>query len=1081
MTAREYGDFLKQYREKYGPATAVFMQVGSFYELYDFQDPATGKTLYNITEVVDILGLNTSSKTDSQSGHTILTAGLPDYALHRWAAKLTQMGWTVVVVDQNKESSGRVRNRTVSRILSPGTHIETAATTDIPSILSILLRTNNETPNGNTQPPSYGIASLDLTTGQTKSYSATCQGTKDTWTADNLQQFTCIFPPKEIIIHQWCLHAESILSEEQFRKQFSIPYHIPIHVRTLMKEQMNTVKRPLYREEQLRTIFSIKSLLSPATILGLRHELEEIALILLAEYAEEHISSNLRNFQKNEAWHPTQNLICANNALHQLQIVPQQQAQGFATHSAVGLQTTVDSVLSLFSPAITPMGKRAIRERIVRPLSDSVQIRTRLESIKTYLNISVSSDSIKNQVETYLRFIYDLPRLHRKIQCGILAKDDVPKLNQSYSAISTLVKILAGIPNLEANFSEKKWTDFIDYFHTHFPIKLSSSNENADIKNLLSSEDSTPLHIDNYPLIGELEERICQTIQNIIELRNTIAQKLAGVLPDSIRIEAREKDAFGLKTSTVIAKSLEAGKKSADAAVTKLSIHHLKSGAWIDCLELSQFNGILVQLRGNLDRECRQSMIKACNEIASRFFYDSENQTNFTPCLISAVENWIENLDCTRCLATTAQELGWVCPTIEDCSEDSWLDITGLRHPIVESTKTRVQYISHDICLGGPGKNNGWLIYGMNASGKSTLMKAAGIAVILAQAGSFVPAKKMSLRPFRAIFTRILNHDNIFSGLSSFAVEMSELRDILRVADKNSLVLGDELCAGTESDSAQALVAAGIEWLGKMKAKFLFATHLHDIPKLIDLPKLGVSVWHIHVHYDPATKRLIYERQLRPGSGSSLYGLEVARAMDLPFEFIESASRNRRKLLGEFRRSEASHTTWNSDIVKQSCEICGTPGKEIYLEVHHIRPRFQADKTGHFSDGEDMNHPRNLIVLCDDCHNKQHSPKSNSLSETNSENSIENEARAATMTPTNHTIISSIQQTSDGPVRNWSTSTNIVQSESKQQKWSDEEIQIIRQTLLKYPKVGLKQVRFILKNENEIEISESTLRKYRSN
>ena len=116
MTAREYGDFLKQYREKYGPATAVFMQVGSFYELYDFQDPATGKTLYNITEVVDILGLNTSSKTDSQSGHTILTAGLPDYALHRWAAKLTQMGWTVVVVDQNKESSGLVRNRTNHRL-----------------------------------------------------------------------------------------------------------------------------------------------------------------------------------------------------------------------------------------------------------------------------------------------------------------------------------------------------------------------------------------------------------------------------------------------------------------------------------------------------------------------------------------------------------------------------------------------------------------------------------------------------------------------------------------------------------------------------------------------------------------------------------------------------------------------------------------------------------------------------------------------------------------------------------------------------------------------------------------------------
>ena len=93
----------------------------------------------------------------------------------------------------------------------------------------------------------------------------------------------------------------------------------------------------------------------------------------------------------------------------------------------------------------------------------------------------------------------------------------------------------------------------------------------------------------------------------------------------------------------------------------------------------------------------------------------------------------------------------------------------------------------------------------MNASGKSTLMKATGICILLAQAGCFVPAKEMILRPFRSIYTRILNQDNIFAGLSSFAVEMSELRDILRNATSNTLVLGDELCAGTESISAQAL------------------------------------------------------------------------------------------------------------------------------------------------------------------------------------------------------------------------------------------------------------------------------------
>ncbi|NDC83835.1 hypothetical protein EB093_09295 [bacterium] len=191
------------------------MQVGSFYELYDIQNPETGKTLYNVSEIVDILGLQTSAKTEAQTGHTILTAGLPEYSLHRWAAKLTQMGWTVVIVEQNKDSTGRVQNRTVTRILSPGTHIETASTVEVPSILTILFRAAAVPPSGTSScspAPSYAVSSLDLTTGQTKSYTSICHGTRDTWTADNLQQFTCIFPPKEVIVYEWCAQDETIIS-----------------------------------------------------------------------------------------------------------------------------------------------------------------------------------------------------------------------------------------------------------------------------------------------------------------------------------------------------------------------------------------------------------------------------------------------------------------------------------------------------------------------------------------------------------------------------------------------------------------------------------------------------------------------------------------------------------------------------------------------------------------------------------------------------------------------------------------------------------------------------------------------------
>jgi len=179
-------------------------------------------------------------------------------------------------------------------------------------------------------------------------------------------------------------------------------------------------------------------------------------------------------------------------------------------------------------------------------------------------------------------------------------------------------------------------------------------------------------------------------------------------------------------------------------------------------------------------------------------------------------------VDGTQCIGHVSKERGFHCPVIHDLDEaGSAFDIKHVRHPLVEATATRISYVTHDIALNDT--NKGWLVYGMNASGKSTLMKATGICVLLAQAGCFVPAKEMILKPFQAVYTRILNQDNLFAGLSSFAVEMSELRDILRNANPYTLVLGDELCAGTESTSAQALIASGIQWLTKRKAKFIFA------------------------------------------------------------------------------------------------------------------------------------------------------------------------------------------------------------------------------------------------------------------
>ena len=224
----------------------------------------------------------------------------------------------------------------------------------------------------------------------------------------------------------------------------------------------------------------------------------------------------------------------------------------------------------------------------------------------------------------------------------------------------------------------------------------------------------------------------------------------------------------------------------------------------------------------------------------------------------------------------------------------------NLRHPLIEATLTRTEYVKHNVGLGTQVDGNGWLIYGMNASGKSSLMKATGIAVLLAQAGAFVPASSCRLAPFRCLFTRILNQDNLWAGLSSFAVEMSEMREVLAHANQHTLVLGDELCSGTETASAHALVAAGIDWLAERRSRFMFATHLHNLLNILPSPEsLALKVYHLRVHYDRARDLLFYDRTLTPGAGSSLYGLEVARASAVPLEYYEKALRYRQAFLGE--------------------------------------------------------------------------------------------------------------------------------------------------------------------------------------
>jgi DNA mismatch repair protein MutS len=244
----------------------------------------------------------------------------------------------------------------------------------------------------------------------------------------------------------------------------------------------------------------------------------------------------------------------------------------------------------------------------------------------------------------------------------------------------------------------------------------------------------------------------------------------------------------------------------------------------------------------------------------------------------------------------------------------------------------------------------------------------------MAQAGLYVPCSEFNFMPYKYIFTRIVGNDNIFKGLSTFAVEMSELRTILRLGDENSLVLGDELCSGTETLSAISIFVAGIQKLHQRKSSFIFATHLHEIVDYDEIRGLeSVKLKHMSVVYDKERDILVYDRKLRDGPGNSMYGLEVCKSLSLPQDFLDSAYEIRMKYHPEGASVLALKTSrYNSKKVVGTCEKCGN---NMGTEVHHLQYQRDSTEDGMIKSEDNVFHKNklaNLLTICETCHTDIH-------------------------------------------------------------------------------------------------------------
>lgn len=318
-------------------------------------------------------------------------------------------------------------------------------------------------------------------------------------------------------------------------------------------------------------------------------------------------------------------------------------------------------------------------------------------------------------------------------------------------------------------------------------------------------------------------------------------------------------------------------------------------------------------------------------------------------------------------------------------NQDSRVFSEDLRHLIVERVHSSDRFVGNNLELGfhrnvnvnGNGNGNGneieedkrvgILLYSPNSCGKTVYAKSVALAVIMAQSGMFVPAKQFYLTPFRKIITRMVCDDNLYEGKSSFVVEMSEIVNIVKRSDSQTLIIGDELCRGTETPSAVGIMVATIKYLVEKKSKFVFSSHVHELVRTKELTSLVekniVSIKHFQVIYDDIKHKLLYDRKLKDGSGSALYGIEIAKALAFPSELVNIAKSVRKEFLNQPNLLvEDKRSKWNKQVVVERCILCG---KEEKLETHHIIER--REKL--------INESYNLVILCVSCHHQIHNIK----------------------------------------------------------------------------------------------------------
>jgi len=984
---KEYFELTKKYQNEYGENTILLMQVGSFFEVYGIYNK-DNETISEskIIEFSNICELNIVEKNTCVGKDNVMMAGFKDIMIEKYIKKIQESGFTVVVYVQDE--SAKNTSRSLGGIFSPGTYFQTETTKLTNSITCIWVHLVENKLIMKGKYVVVGITNIDIYTGKTNIFQFKEKYLNSPTTYDELERFISIHNPSETILIT-NIHNEKELDNIISYSGITSNLIHKVHIKDTKDTKDTNETNNENLTEKIKQVLCCEKQTYQKEILSRFYNFDDYnvfiqnfydnniatqSLCYLLNFLYKHNPQLVNKLSEPIFENYSTRLILANHSLKQLNIINDGNIKS----------SKYSCVSNMLNECLTPMGKRQFLNNILNPVYDITYLQREYNITEYFL--SKYSD-YNNYLKNYLTTIKDISKWDRQICLKKISPKSfyslynniliIKKIYEKIMEDSTIINYLQifepnilNIQNYCNNISEfiinnielslAKDFDQFQNFETNFIISGIDQELDKKTNNLKDSE---------FKL-----ESIRNYFNSIIEK----AEKKSGKITEYVKIHETEKNHFSListsrrckllmeslpKDPTIVLLSLNNENiKKFEFKVSKTQFNYEKQSASNNFITDEQISSLCKNISSS-----KLLMKDLVTTVFNKFIHKFEDFQK----QIETIVHFITLIDILYTKATIAIKYNYCKPNIIP-SDKSFVDSKQLRHCLIEQFQTNELYVTNDITLGNKDGIDGMLLYGTNAVGKTTIIRALGIAIVMAQAGLYVPCSSFNYHPYKYLFTRIIGNDNIFKGLSTFAVEMSELRTILRLTDENSLILGDELCSGTEISSAISIFVTGIQKLHNCKSSFIFATHLHEIVDYEEITNLNrLSIKHMEVIYDKENDLLVYDRKLKDGPGNNMYGLEVCKSLSLPQEFLDAAYEIRMKYNSTNLLSLKS-SSYNAKKIVNMCEKCN---KNIGKEIHHLQYQKDSDENGIIYTENAVFHKNNLanlITLCEKCHNEIH-------------------------------------------------------------------------------------------------------------